>query len=114
VPLVAAGQRAGLGRSGVSLGTNRREGQTLPEISRFYGISIYLQFSDHAPPHVHAYYAEHEAKVAIADGTLFAGSLPPRAARLVREWIDAHRNELRAAWDRAMRHEPPGRIEPLP
>jgi hypothetical protein len=89
-------------------------GDAVPEISRFYGISIYLQHSDHAPPHVHAYYAEHEAKVAIADGAVFAGSLPARAARLVREWVDAHRDELLAAWARAMRHEPPGRIDPLP
>jgi Domain of unknown function (DUF4160) len=89
-------------------------GDAVPEISRFYGISIYLQYSDHAPPHVHAYYAEHEAKVAIADGAVFAGSLPARAARLVREWVDTHRDELITAWGRAMRHEPPGRIEPLP
>ena len=86
----------------------------MPEISAFYGIRIYIQFSDHPPPHIHAYYSEHEAKVAIRDRVLIAGWLPRIANRRVRQWIALHETELEAAWDRAMRHEAPGRIDPLP
>jgi hypothetical protein len=32
----------------------------MPEICRFYGIVIKMYFADHAPPHFHAEYAEHE------------------------------------------------------
>jgi hypothetical protein len=85
----------------------------MPEISAFYGIRIYIQFSDHPPPHVHAYYGDHEAKVAIHDGSIIAGSLPPLARRRVRRWVGLHRAELADAWDRVMHHEAPGRIEPL-
>ena len=35
----------------------------MPEISRFYGIVIKMYFADHAPPHFHAEYAEHEARI---------------------------------------------------
>lgn len=37
----------------------------MPEISYFYGIHIRLNFRDHAPPHVHVVYGEHEAQSAL-------------------------------------------------
>ena len=30
----------------------------MPRIAFFYGIGIYLYYSDHAPPHFHAIYAQ--------------------------------------------------------
>jgi len=35
----------------------------MPEISRFFGISIKMYFGDHPPPHIHAEYAEHRAVI---------------------------------------------------
>jgi hypothetical protein len=32
----------------------------------------------------------------------------------VREWISLHQAELEICWERAVNHEPPGTIEPLP
>lgn len=86
----------------------------MPEIARFYGIIIKMYFADHAPPHFHAEYAEHEARVAIDSLALLSGQLPPRAMGLVAEWATLHQEELRSVWDRARRSEPLGRVEPLP
>ena len=86
----------------------------MPEVSRFYGIVIRMYFADHAPPHFHAEYAEHEARIAIESLAIISGSLPPRAMGLVAEWATLHRNELQAAWDRARQYQPIGRIDPLP
>lgn len=69
---------------------------------------------DHPPPHFHALYGEHRARVAIATGESIDGELPPRAARLVREWAAMHRLELEANWERAERMQPLEAIEPLP
>jgi hypothetical protein len=44
---------------------------------------------------------------------VLAGGLPPRALRLVTDWASDHQEELRENWDRARRHEPLRRIEPL-
>ena len=47
----------------------------MPELSRFGGMVIYMLFHDigqHNKPHVHVYYGEFEAAVAI-DGELLAG-----------------------------------------
>ena len=39
----------------------------MPEICRFHGIVIRMYGLDHAPPHMHAVYAEHEALIGIED-----------------------------------------------
>jgi hypothetical protein len=49
----------------------------------------------------------------IANGDVFAGSLPGRALRLIREWLEEHRMELAANWDRASAEQPTERIAPL-
>jgi hypothetical protein len=85
----------------------------VPRLSFFYGIAIYLYYEDHPPPHIHARYGEHQAKVSIADGQVIEGSLPRRAARLVTEWVDDHTDDLAACWEMATRGEEPGTIEPL-
>lgn len=73
-----------------------------------------MYYGDHPPPpHFHARYGVESAKVAIDSGDLIAGSLPGRAARLVREWVDAHRDKLEANWELAARHEKPQPIDPL-
>ena len=40
----------------------------VPTISAFYGIVINMYARDHAPPHFHAEYGEHEAMVEIESG----------------------------------------------
>jgi hypothetical protein len=74
---------------------------------------IEMFFSDHPPPHFHARYAGDEALIVIATGDVFAWSLPPRALRLVRDWLEEHRDELVADWDRARAQEPTEPIAPL-
>ena len=36
-----------------------------------------------------------------------------RALRLIFEWLEIHRDEVKDAWDRAAAGEEPGTIEPL-
>lgn len=86
----------------------------MPELSRFYGIVIKMYFADHAPPHFHAEYAEHEARIAIDGLAVLSGDLPARAMGLVIEWATIHRTELRVQWERARALQPLTRIDPLP
>ena len=73
----------------------------MPVISFFYGISIRMYHNDHAPPHVHVEYQGWEAFVAIATGDVLDGRLPRQASRVVKEWCQAHPDELRENWRRA-------------
>ncbi len=85
----------------------------MPTISQFYGIQITMYFNDHDPPHFHARYAEHYAAIAIGSGSVLVGAIPTRALKLVREWVQLHRDELDAAWECARDGGLPERIEPL-
>jgi hypothetical protein len=85
----------------------------MPRISAFYGIVIEMYFGDHPPPHFHARYAGEMALIEIANGDVIRGSLPRHALRLVREWLELHRDELEANFSKVESEEPPERIEPL-
>lgn len=85
----------------------------MPTISTFYGITVRMYYEDHAPPHFHVYYGEHEAVFEIASLRLRDGRLPRRAQALVLEWATQHRDELRLNWERAASHQPLNRIAPL-
>ena len=37
----------------------------MPEISKFYGIIIYMYIDDHNPPHFHVWYDDYQAEVTI-------------------------------------------------
>jgi hypothetical protein len=86
----------------------------MPEVSRFYGIVIRIFYDDHNPPHFHAEYGEYEILININSLAILSGALPARALGMVTEWASLHQRELLAAWERASRLQPPGKIEPLP
>ncbi|MCO6453825.1 MAG: DUF4160 domain-containing protein [Pirellulaceae bacterium] len=85
----------------------------MPEISRFFGISIRMYFDDHAPPHFHAIYSGSEAEFGIAPLTVLRGKFPRRALGLVLEWAELHQDELLANWRRLHNDEAPLVIDPL-
>lgn len=86
----------------------------MPRVSYFYGITIAMYNSDHAPPHFHARYGEYEAKIDISTGEPLAGYLPTRALRLLREWTALHKTELQLNWEQAQARRPLAKIDPLP
>lgn len=54
----------------------------MPEVSRFLGISIKMYFSDHNPPHFHAFYGDDEAVFSIEPLEVIKGALKPRGSLL--------------------------------
>lgn len=86
----------------------------MPEICRFYGITIKVFHRDHPPPHFHAEYGGEQAVFEIETLSVLAGGLRSRAARLVEEWAELHREELRRVWQQAQNLEPLDQIDPLP
>jgi len=85
----------------------------MPEISRFFGIVVYMYYKEHAPPHFHAKYAGQRAAFAISDLRIVEGILPRRAISLVLEWAFEHREELVENWLRAERRLNLLKINPL-
>ena len=85
----------------------------MPKVSEFFGISIYVYYNDHRPPHFHAFYAGAEILIDIDTLAVLRGRLPPRAMGLVMEWADQRRDELRRVWQQAQDARPLDRIDPL-
>ena len=83
----------------------------MPEVSSFYGIAIYMYMSEHNPPHFHIKYQDYEAIMTI-DGVV-TGTLPRRALNMVYEWVDLHKDELLANWERMEKKETLMKIDPL-
>ena len=73
----------------------------MPTISIFFGIVVQMYWREHPPAHIHAYYQGFEALFSLEDGQIIGGEFPPRAARLVVDWIERRRDELRLNWERA-------------
>ena len=84
----------------------------MPEISRFLGIVIAIFYSDHEPPHFHAYYGEYEITVGIRDAVV-SGTFPRRALRHILEWRELHEEALLEDWQLACEHRTLKRIPPL-
>lgn len=88
----------------------------MPTISMFYGILVAIMFEDndrHNLPHIHVRYSGQKASIAIEDGCVLAGSIPPKQLKMVQAWIEIHKDELLADWELAIAGEQPFRIAPL-
>jgi len=55
----------------------------MPQICYFYGITIYIQFLDHNPPHIHAVYQLFKAQYSIDNAKLLKGKMPGKADQLI-------------------------------
>ncbi|CAN5396785.1 hypothetical protein BH10CHL1_BH10CHL1_19070 [soil metagenome] len=66
----------------------------MPEICRFFGIIITINYSDHPPPHFHVRYGGQKALIDIYSLVLLEGRLSPRAFGMIMEWAAIHRTEL--------------------
>jgi uncharacterized protein DUF4160 len=94
-------------------GRRRPERRALPEISRFFGIVVYLNQNDHSPPHFHARYQGRGVSVEIRTLRVIGAGLPARALGLLVEWASIHQTELLQAWDDVRSGRRPARIAPL-
>lgn len=85
----------------------------MPTISVFFGIVIRMYWSEHAPPHFHAFYGDEEALVDIRSLSVMQGHLPRRAVSLVLDWAELHQAELLEDWELCQNMRPPKPIRPL-
>ncbi|MFZ4655398.1 MAG: DUF4160 domain-containing protein [Caldilineaceae bacterium] len=85
----------------------------MPEVSRFFGIIISLNYNEHPPPHFHVRYNDQKALVDIESLRLLEGHLSPRALGMVIEWASRYQVDLRVNWSLARQMKPLKKIPPL-
>jgi hypothetical protein len=84
----------------------------MPEICRFYGIVIFMNYNDHHPSHFHARYQDQEITIEIQTG-IVQGKMSKRALRMLFEWSEIHHGELMRNWELARERKPLVKIAPL-
>lgn len=84
----------------------------MPEICRFYGIVIFMNYSDHNPPHFHAKYQDQEVMVEINSGVV-EGKMQKRALQMLFEWTDKYKADLLKDWELAKERKQLDKIPPL-
>lgn len=85
----------------------------MPTISMFRGIKIYINWSDHMPPHFHATYAGKEMIVSINDLDVIEGEIQSKQQKMVLGWAAFHQDELLENWSLAKNHQELFPIDPL-
>ena len=85
----------------------------MPEISRFFGTIITVNYNDHAPPHFHVRYGGEKALIDMESLTVLEGRIPHRVLGFVVEWASIHRDELLQDWRLARQQSELIRIAPL-
>jgi hypothetical protein len=82
----------------------------MPTIAAFYGIIVYMYWTEHGVPHLHAIHAEEEAVFSIESGEIIVGSMGRKRRKLISHWIALRRAELLENWRRGREHLPFERV----
>jgi len=85
----------------------------MPEICRFLGLIITINYREHGIPHFHVRYNEYQGVFSIQTFELIEGKLPKRVISLILEWAFDHKAELMENWELAMKKQPLNKIAPL-
>ena len=85
----------------------------MTEISRFYGIVVFMNYREHDPPHFHARYQNQEIMFEIQSGVV-QGKMSKRALRMLFEWFEMYREELFENWQLAKERKNLKQVPPLP
>lgn len=81
----------------------------MPQISYFFGIVIFMYYSEHNPPHIHAVYSGYKASFDVRSGCRVTGQMSKTAERLIKRWIKLRKSALLNNWELARK-----RVTPLP
>lgn len=70
----------------------------------------YINYADHAPPHVHVKYQQDVSSFRIdirnRQWLLPGKMLPIKLKKLIEAWVEAHEHELMQQWENARKHMP--------
>ena len=73
----------------------------MPRLCHIDGVTIWMDYLGHNPPHFHARYGEHDISVDIRDLRVLAWNLPKSKEKVLFGWAIEHRQDLLDRWDDA-------------
>jgi hypothetical protein len=85
----------------------------MPTICLFRGIKIFINYSDHAPPHFHATYGGYTCSVLIRELEVLDGDFPKKQLKMLLGWAALRQDELMENWQLATENQATFEIDPL-
>ena len=85
----------------------------MPTISMFRGIKVYMNYSDHQPPHFHAFYGGEEVVISIDNIEVITGSMQSKQLKMLLGGAAFHQEELKENWELARKQQELFPIDPL-
>ena len=85
----------------------------MPTICRFRGIRIFINYSEHNPPHFHAVYGDGEVIVLINEIEVLAGEIPNKQLKMLLGWAALRQDELLDNWHLAEQRKELFEVDPL-
>lgn len=85
----------------------------MPTISMFYGITVFINYSEHNPPHFHAWHGGRKGVFSIKTGEMTEGNMSLRDKKLIAAWAELYRKELMLNWNITRKHGTVIPIKPL-
>ena len=76
----------------------------MPELSRFFGIVIFMNYREHDPANFHARYQGQEVSIEIETG-LVRGEMSKRALTMIFEWMETPSVELQEGREKVKARE---------
>jgi hypothetical protein len=76
-------------------------------------MKIFINWSDHNPPHFHATYGGEEVLILINEIEVLTGSLPNKQLKMLLGWTALHQDELLENWNLASSKQELFTIDPL-
>jgi len=69
------------------------------ELARFYGMVIWMYSGDHDPPHLHILHSGKVSRISL-EGEIIENYLPARKLKILKKWMEQHKEELDSNWER--------------
>jgi hypothetical protein len=82
----------------------------MPTVAIVEGVKIRFFTNEHPPPHYHAIFAEHRARIGIESLRVLNGSLPPAKLAAVVSWAEPRRQTLMDTWYTVVAKQKPEKI----
>ena len=91
---------AAVGIQNGSAGGDRKRKNTMPVLSKFYGVVVRMLFAPLLGARFHAIYGDQELVISIQPLAVIQGEVPESVRRMVLEWARRHEKDLMSAWRR--------------
>jgi Domain of unknown function (DUF4160) len=72
----------------------------MPTLTTIDSLTIHIYArNEHNPPHIHVKHKDQEVKIAIQNGQILAGEIPPKKLKVALRWLSENKEKCLLTWN---------------